>query len=158
MCSVFRCSLLMHFVCCPCARAVNKILGVQLTFTKMGRPGGDGLKAYYRSKIEELELNVKDKTHNLRRLEAQRNELNTQGEFAEWEKRVGTMAIWMVQLHSLSVYCLQCGCYARSCSCYRSQAPMWEKSSRCVQRSILGLSKPALPRRYHRQRMNNHNF
>lgn len=46
----------------------------------MGRPGGDGLKAYYKSKIEELELMVKDKTHNLRRLEAQRNELNTQGE------------------------------------------------------------------------------
>ncbi|KAJ9518879.1 hypothetical protein QJQ45_026274 [Haematococcus lacustris] len=40
---------------------------------------GDGLKGYYKSKIEELELKVKDKSHNLRRLEAQRNELNTQG-------------------------------------------------------------------------------
>ncbi|GFH24825.1 AAA domain-containing protein [Haematococcus lacustris] len=39
---------------------------------------GDGLKGYYKSKIEELELKVKDKSHNLRRLEAQRNELNTQ--------------------------------------------------------------------------------
>lgn len=44
----------------------------------MGRPTGDGLKGYYKAKIEELELRVKDKTHNLRRLEAQRNELNTQ--------------------------------------------------------------------------------
>ncbi len=45
----------------------------------MGRAGGDGLKGYYRAKIEELELQVKDKTHNLRRLEAQRNELNSHG-------------------------------------------------------------------------------
>lgn len=45
----------------------------------MGAGEGVGLKAYYKSKIEELELRVKDKTHNLRRLEAQRNELNTQG-------------------------------------------------------------------------------
>ncbi len=45
----------------------------------MGRPTGDGLKSYYKGKIEELELRIKDKVHNLRRLEAQRNELNTQG-------------------------------------------------------------------------------
>lgn len=42
--------------------------------------GGLGLKNYYRGKIEELEMLIKDKSHNLRRLEAQRNELNTQGE------------------------------------------------------------------------------
>lgn len=41
--------------------------------------GGLGLKSYYRGKIEELEMLIKDKSHNLRRLEAQRNELNTQG-------------------------------------------------------------------------------
>lgn len=40
---------------------------------------GDGLKGYYKGKIEELELLIKDKSHNLRRLEAQRNELNTHG-------------------------------------------------------------------------------
>ena len=38
---------------------------------------GTGLAAYYKTKIEELELQIRDKTHNLRRLEAQRNELNT---------------------------------------------------------------------------------
>lgn len=38
-----------------------------------------GLKSYYKGKIEELEMLIKDKSHNLRRLEAQRNELNTQG-------------------------------------------------------------------------------
>jgi 26S proteasome regulatory subunit T6 len=46
----------------------------------MGKPPtGEGLKGYYRGKIEELELLIKDKSHNLRRLEAQRNELNTHG-------------------------------------------------------------------------------
>mgnify|MGYP001331333085 CR=1 len=39
----------------------------------------DGLRGYYRAKIEEFELAVRDKTSNLRRLEAQRNELNTKG-------------------------------------------------------------------------------
>ncbi len=46
----------------------------------MGRTGlGDGLKKYYKTKIEELEILTRDKQHNLRRLEAQRNELNTKG-------------------------------------------------------------------------------
>ncbi len=40
---------------------------------------GLGLKGYYKGKIEELELLIKDKGHNLRRLEAQRNELNASG-------------------------------------------------------------------------------
>lgn len=46
----------------------------------MGRTAlGDGLKKYYKTKIEELEILTRDKQHNLRRLEAQRNELNTKG-------------------------------------------------------------------------------
>jgi 26S proteasome regulatory subunit T6 len=45
----------------------------------MGRAVGEGLRSYYKGKIEELELLIKDKAHNLRRLEAQRNELNSQG-------------------------------------------------------------------------------
>ena len=46
-----------------------------------GRAMGDGLKSYYRAKIEELEILCRDKQHNLRRLEAQRNELNTKGQY-----------------------------------------------------------------------------
>ena len=42
----------------------------------MGVKTGDGLKDYYKTKIESLEIQVRDKTNNLRRLEAQRNELN----------------------------------------------------------------------------------
>lgn len=38
-----------------------------------------GLSSYYKTKIEELELVINDKTQNLRRLEAQRNQLNAKG-------------------------------------------------------------------------------
>lgn len=39
----------------------------------------DGLKAFYTSKTDALELACRDKATNLRRLEAQRNELNSKG-------------------------------------------------------------------------------
>lgn len=45
---------------------------------------GDGLKQYYTTKIEELQLIVNEKTQNLRRLQAQRNELNAKGELMLW--------------------------------------------------------------------------
>merc|ERR1711934_492413 len=38
--------------------------------------GGEGLKKYYTSKNEELQLTVAERNQNLRRLQAQRNELN----------------------------------------------------------------------------------
>ena len=46
----------------------------------MGREVGEGLTAYFKGKIEELEIQARDKQLNLRRLEAQRNELNTKGD------------------------------------------------------------------------------
>lgn len=42
------------------------------------KPSGPGLQAYLQSKIEELEFAVRDKCLNLKRLEAQRNNLNSQ--------------------------------------------------------------------------------
>ena len=43
-----------------------------------------GLTTYFQSKIDELELIVRDKTQNLRRLQAQRNELNSKGMGVGW--------------------------------------------------------------------------
>lgn len=40
---------------------------------------GEGFKPYYITKIEELQLVVAEKSQNLRRLQAQRNELNAKG-------------------------------------------------------------------------------
>lgn len=42
---------------------------------------GEGFKPYYIQKIEELQLVVAEKSQNLRRLQAQRNELNAKGIF-----------------------------------------------------------------------------
>eukprot|EP00952_Eustigmatos_sp_NYUAD-ZCMA_P007910 33249-Eustigmatos_ZCMA.PRE.1 len=44
-------------------------------------PSSDkGIKSYYASKIDELELVIREKTQNLQRLKAQRNEWNAKGE------------------------------------------------------------------------------
>lgn len=41
--------------------------------------GGEGLRQYYTQHIHDLNLQVRQKTHNLNRLEAQRNDLNSKG-------------------------------------------------------------------------------
>lgn len=41
-----------------------------------------GIKSYYQAKIESAELEINQKTQNLRRLEAQRNALNARGMYA----------------------------------------------------------------------------
>lgn len=43
--------------------------------------GKQGLQSYYQQKIEELEVVLRDKEQNVRRLEAQRNEWNARGLF-----------------------------------------------------------------------------
>ena len=41
--------------------------------------GRQGLRTYYENKIDELEVTLRERTENLKRLEAQRNELNGKG-------------------------------------------------------------------------------
>lgn len=40
---------------------------------------GQGLRTYYQGKIEEYEVQIREKQVDLRRMEAQRNELNSKG-------------------------------------------------------------------------------
>ena len=40
---------------------------------------GEGLRAYYKGKIEDLEIQIREKQQNLWRMEAQRNDLNLKG-------------------------------------------------------------------------------
>lgn len=46
-----------------------------------GKGSDAALRTYFQSKIDALEQQVRAKMQNLRRLEAQRNELNAKGEF-----------------------------------------------------------------------------
>lgn len=47
-----------------------------------------GVTSYYQQKIEHLEITVRDKTQNLRRLQAQRNELNSKGTRVPFKSRL----------------------------------------------------------------------
>ncbi|PPR80733.1 hypothetical protein GOBAR_AA39981 [Gossypium barbadense] len=49
----------------------------EICTAKSGAKQGEGLRQYYIQHIHELQLNLRQKTHNLNRLEAQRNELNS---------------------------------------------------------------------------------
>ncbi|MBA0747464.1 hypothetical protein Gogos_004376 [Gossypium gossypioides] len=51
--------------------------GEEMCTAKSGAKQGEGLRQYYLQHIHELQLNLRQKTHNLNRLEAQRNELNS---------------------------------------------------------------------------------
>lgn len=53
---------------------------------------GEGLRQYYLQHIHELQLQVRQKTHNLNRLEAQRNELNSKGNLI-WKSLTLTLAL-----------------------------------------------------------------
>lgn len=100
----------------------------------MGKPqAGEGLTWVFAQKVEQLELLVKDKTHNLRRLEAQRNELNTQGAAARrggspWARGRGALPFGRPACCPCAASRPrrrpkpQCGSCGKSYSCCRSPA------------------------------------
>lgn len=54
---------------------------------------GEGLRHYYLSHIHDLLLQLRVKTHNLHRLEAQRNDLNSKG--AGLLQFNGVLVVWI---------------------------------------------------------------
>lgn len=51
--------------------------------SKHGEPSlGQGLRTYYKGKIEGLEMQIREKQSDLRRMEAQRNDLNSKGRYS----------------------------------------------------------------------------
>ena len=57
--------------------AMEETCNVKIAAAKQG----EGLKQYYLQHIHELQRQLRQKTNNLNRLEAQRNELNSRGPF-----------------------------------------------------------------------------
>ncbi|KAL0397085.1 UNVERIFIED_CONTAM: 26S proteasome regulatory subunitA [Sesamum calycinum] len=53
-----------------------------------GAGGGEGLRQYYQQRIQDMQLLVRQKVHDLQRLEAQRNDLNARGTHLALEGRV----------------------------------------------------------------------
>lgn len=60
-------------------KQAESIMGEETCSAKAAGKQGEGLRQYYLQHIHELQLQVRQKTHNLNRLEAQRNELNSRG-------------------------------------------------------------------------------
>ena len=97
----------------------------------MVKPTGEGLRAYYKSKIEDLEIEIRDRQHALQRMQAQRNDLNTKGAGG----KVGLCACdeWARARRNSrcdAIFCLvsmQCVCCERSCSYCRSPGRMLAK-------------------------------
>ena len=62
---------------------------------------GAGLREYYEGKIAQLELAVRAKQHDLHRMEAQRNELNSRGGGRRAPQGPGRAGCWgATPLHS----------------------------------------------------------
>mgnify|MGYP000886199005 CR=1 FL=1 len=73
----------------------------------------EGVSQYYIAKIEELESLLREKKRNLRRLEAQRNELNAKGKYL------------LLEFFYLTL--LQSVFFVKSSSCSTSQDLLWER-------------------------------
>lgn len=73
---------------------------------------GEGLRQYYLSHIHDLLLQLRVKTHNLHRLEAQRNDLNSKGKLISHFDHLGfannhPMIEFLISVHMLPVRMLR---------------------------------------------------
>lgn len=62
---------------------------------------GEGFRPYYVTKIEELQLIVAEKSQNLRRLQAQRNELNAKVRMLREELQLLQVRLFFLHCRSL---------------------------------------------------------
>jgi hypothetical protein len=98
---------------CACIRSVPSHCPAPGPMAKVAlaptvvEPIGPGLRDYLNSKIEELELAIRGKSQNLKRLEAQRNKLNSQGSFIPSLHRVHQVQAFLVESSSsgLTSFC-----------------------------------------------------
>lgn len=89
---------------------------------------GQGLRTYYQGKIEECEVQIREKQVDLRRMEAQRNELNSKGALSRSRSCLDTLEIRPdynnIYLYLFAPQFVFCG---KNCSCCKSLDPMLEK-------------------------------
>lgn len=70
-----------------------------------------GVESYYQQRLDEIDLAIRERTENLQRLRAQRNELNSKGACRARRRRgVGVAA-------DSATSVAQCACCGRNCSC-----------------------------------------
>lgn len=102
---------------------------------------GEGFKPYYITKIEELQLIVAEKSQNLRRLQAQRNELNAKGSLNFSIYNFFLDFLFKISIIILLLYCLICAClyirkYTFSLKLYiKSQVGMFAFQCVCCEKN-----------------------
>lgn len=79
-------------------------------------PRGEGFRSYYITKIEELQLIVAEKSQNLRRLQAQRNELNAKGKMFEAPTKFRLVMTFSFKLQFV--------CSERNCNYFKNKVVM----------------------------------
>ncbi len=50
----------------------------------LGQTDSHGVESYYQQKLDEIDLKIRERSENLQRLRAQRNELNSKGTCIRW--------------------------------------------------------------------------
>ena len=65
--------------CETCGVIMSAVASAGPAGSAAGGPSSHGVESYYTQRLDELDLQNRERTENLQRLRAQRNELNTKG-------------------------------------------------------------------------------